>query len=172
MYQFLFHLARRYYEQKCIMNNYSERSLMTLSAYLLGLSFYPNVAISLILSDQSPIPLSIQSFSGSLLALSMVIQFWSHIALGKAQELRNQKGIFVFIPGSDETPFYYCLCPHYLSEICIYLALFLQRMSVTTFCMFGCVLIIMITNSFKSKLWYESHFPAKKLPATLIPGIW
>lgn len=146
--------AWRRYSEHLFMFNKLPASRMHFTAYLFGLWFY--VVVPLALCNPCVTPSKTQVV---LFVLSQVLQFKSHRILYLMKRDSTQDGVVRYgVP--TKGPFKYILCPHYLSEIMVYMSLICNCEMTSCFIF---VFISMVVQAMPSKEWYMTTFHPSEL---------
>lgn len=192
---FQVHLVRRALETKLVMR-YPAHARMHCIAYFFGLSYYIATPLSLLPASAAQDLFTAKRFPGfgilfthlattlerlsctgmfglAVFALGNILQLWSHHHLASLQKPAlmsgNQKGYTIPRGGLFE----YVSCPHYSSEIVIYLGLFIASGFSS---LIGLIVIWVVVNlvlaAGATHKWYFRTF--KNYPRrrrALVPGV-
>jgi len=155
---FTLHSLRRLLEQSWLFPSRSG-SRMHVLAYLLGLAFYPLLAVSFWGANRQQ---SWPWWCWLLFSLFSLSQFLSHRHL---YHLRVAGQGEYSLPTAF--PFRLILCPHYLAEVLIYC---LWSLEPGGLCLQMCAVFVAVSlamNALNQRKWYQSHF--KSVPRAIFP---
>lgn len=104
-----------------------------------------------------------------LFAIGSIIQHYSHRKLANAKPLVGKYGV------PDSILFRAVACPHYTSEIMIYVAFFCETARISSFLVLAFVIVNLSDSAFRTLKWYTRTFAGHKSVVTpryaLIPGV-
>ncbi|KAG6440153.1 3-oxo-5-alpha-steroid 4-dehydrogenase family protein [Babesia bovis T2Bo] len=147
------HLIRRYLEQKYLFNVLPSSS-MHFTAYIFGACYYFFVPIALCHPDYHISALHVAAF-----IVSQYMQFKSHYILHTTKRGSRRFGEVTYgVPTGGL--FNYILCPHYCSEVIVYLSLLCN---VEMFSCFFFVSTAMIVQALSHRKWYIAAFLPSEL---------
>ncbi|CUV06122.1 unnamed protein product [Cryptosporidium hominis] len=152
---FLIHVIRRLYEEVFISYHNTNYSRMSIFVFLFGISYYIIMPITL---------LATQDFYGKFVVLQYIsfaafslVQHKSHVKLSNIRRANSEEygipygGMFKFVS-----------CPHYFSEIGIYLSLFFDaifnsnNLHIATALLY--IISCMYVNAIRAHKWYINYY--------------
>jgi len=166
---FFVHVMRRFLEC-CFITDFGS-SVMHISGYIVGMLHYILAPVTLLsvenikdtTIDTQPINNSLGTFRTGVVAMFLVCnacQFYFHYYFFRMKiraRQRRQKNKYSFPCGFG---FDSVCCPHYSSECCLYICLWmLQRNRISTACMGLWVIVNLMTVSDEHWKWYHETFP-------------
>ena len=182
-------VVRRLYE--CLFVSVFSNARIHLVHYILGMFFYPAVALTALLHLDSmppqpedipdPSPLGVASFLRWYHLLALCLFLWAsyhqHICHKILANLRQGKGEGQAYLRPDGDWFELVSCPHFFAEILIYTAVLLCCVSTDGWSCWWLVLVYVVTtlslSARQAHIWYMQKFEDyPKTRRAIIPWIW
>lgn len=152
---FLVHIIRRLFEEVFISRHETKYSRMNIFVFLFGISYYIIMPITIMITED--IRKSCLTLQFVLFGIFSLIQYKTHVILSNIKDKNHEKygipygGIFKFIS-----------CPHYFSEIGIYLSLFFDTIFDSRLLHIKSVLlyivVCMYVNAIRTHKWYINYY--------------
>ncbi len=152
---FIVHILRRFIE--CLLRPYSIDSKMHILHYLAGITFYPIAGYAISKNHHND---QIGSIWLLIFFNLSIVQMRAHREL---HALRTSSKMYQRIP--KQGMFRFLLCPHYLSEILLYLTF------AYPYCNFPSVLVLMFVftnlsiSGYNTRQWHSKFDPEDHRPA-------
>lgn len=152
---FLLHVIRRLYEELFILHHNTKYSRMSIFVFLFGLSYYITMPITIMTTQDINGKFSVLQYI--FFGIFSLIQYRSHV---KLSNIRKKNSLEYGIPYGGM--FKYISCPHYFSEIGIYLSLFFDIIFNSRFLYIKTALLYVIScmyvNAVRTHKWYISYY--------------
>lgn len=152
---FLLHVIRRLFEEVFISRHDTKYSRMNIFIFLFGLSYYIVMPITIVTTED--IRKDCLALQLVMFGVFSLIQHKTHVILSNTRDKSSEE---YGIPYGSM--FKFISCPHYLSEIGIYLSLFFDIMfdpgllHIKTCLLY--VIVCMYFNAIRTHKWYINYY--------------
>eukprot|EP00045_Choanoeca_perplexa_P000534 m.14892 g.14892 ORF g.14892 m.14892 type:complete len:253 (-) comp10369_c0_seq1:84-842(-) len=160
-------LSRRLGE--CWLVETPSNSTMSLIHYVVGVTYYPMVTLSLLQAAKDTSPAAFMTVGGLLLFI--VMSGWQHACHRYLASLRASTPSKRY-PLPQQYGFQALACPHYTAEVGVYVSLWLLSGCHPSLAL--CVVFTtanLASGALKTLHWYQAHYPSCTMRYSILPGV-